>query len=59
MLGAAIALPLLHLQLTLPSADLLWLGVITAIVVSVVALSLGAHLLFRRLRLTPAVLLRD
>lgn len=57
-LGSAIALPLLNLRLKLPSEDLLWLGVATAITVSVVSLSLGARYLFRRLRLTPAVLLR-
>lgn len=57
-LGSAIALPLLNLRLKLPSEDLLWLGVVTAIVVSITSLSLGARYLFRRLRLTPAVLLR-
>lgn len=59
VLGSALALPLLHLRLKLPSGDLLWLGVVTAVVVSVMSLGLGAHYLFRRLRLTPAVLLRE
>ncbi len=57
-LGSAIALPLLHLRLKLPSEDLLWLGAVTAVAVSGLSLSLGARYLFRRLQPTPAVLLR-
>lgn len=57
-LGSAIALPLLHLRLKLPSEDLLWLGAVTAVTVSGLSLSLGARYLFRRLQPTPAVLLR-
>ncbi len=59
LLGSAIALPLLQLRLKLPSGDLIWLGAITAIVVSTLSLSLGASYLLRRLSLKPAVLLRN
>ncbi len=59
LLGSAIAWPLLNLRLKVPSGGLLWLGVATAVLVSVLSLSLGARYLFRRLRLTPAVLLRE
>lgn len=59
LLGSAIALPLLHLRLKLPAADLTWLGAITALGVSTLALGLGAHYLLRMLRLKPAVLLRS
>jgi putative ABC transport system permease protein len=58
LLGAAIALPLLQLRLKLPGADLLWLGALVALCVSLLAASLGASYLLRRLRLRPAVLLR-
>ena len=58
-LGAAIALPLLEWRMKLPSSDLLWVGAATAIGVSLVSLGLGAHYLKRRLRLKPAILLRD
>ena len=59
VLGSMLAWPLLNLRLKVPSGDLLWLGVVTAMVVSVLSLGLGARYLFRRLRLTPAVLLRE
>ena len=59
LLGSAIALPLLQLRLKLPSGDLIWLGAITAFVVSTLSLSLGARYLLRRLGLKPAVLLRN
>jgi len=59
ILGSAIALPLLHWKLKLPAADLIWLGAITAFSVSILALGLGAHYLLRKLRLKPAVLLRN
>ena len=59
MLGAAIALPLLELRLKLPSADLLWAGVVVAVATSTIALALGAAYLLRRLRLRPARLLRS
>lgn len=59
LLGSAIALPFLQLRLKLPSQDLIWLGALTAIVVSLVSLSLGARYLLRRLRIKPAILLRS
>lgn len=59
LLGSAIALPLLHWRLKLPSADLLWLGALVAIGVSSLALGLGASYLMQRLRLRPAILLRS
>ena len=59
LLGAAIALPLVQLRLKLPALDLLWLGAVVAIGVSILALGLGAAYLLRRLRLRPAVLLRS
>ncbi|MDG9667011.1 ABC transporter permease [Hahella sp. CR1] len=58
-LGSAIALPLLHLRLKLPSEDLIWLGVVTAFSVSAITLNLGARYLMRRLQIKPASLLRD
>ena len=51
IVGSAIALPLLHLRLKLPSEDLIWLGVVTAVSVSAISLSLGAKYLLRRLKL--------
>ncbi|WP_020405809.1 hypothetical protein [Hahella ganghwensis] len=59
LLGSAIALPLLELRLKLPSQDLVYLGVITAVTVSTVSLGMGARYLLRRLKLKPALLLRD
>ena len=58
-LGSAIAIPLLTLRLKLPSADLIWLAAAVAIFVSSLALGLGAAYLLGRLKLRPAVLLRD
>ncbi|MFC6672178.1 ABC transporter permease [Marinobacterium aestuariivivens] len=58
-LGAAIALPLLQYRIKLPANDLLWLGALTALLVSTLSLGLGARYLLRRLRLSPASLLRD
>lgn len=57
-LGAAIALPLMRLQLKLPAEDLLWLGALVAVAVSGLSLMLGARYLLHRLRLSPARLLR-
>lgn len=59
ILGSAIALPLLQLRLKLPSEDLIWLGFITAVCVSVISLSLGSKYFLRRLQLIPAILLRS
>ncbi|MCG8334920.1 MAG: ABC transporter permease, partial [Proteobacteria bacterium] len=59
LLGTAIALPLLHLRLKLPSEDLIWLGALTAVSVSLISLSLGAYYLIRRLQIKPTILLRS
>lgn len=59
MVGSIIALPLLNLRLKLPSEDLIWLGIITAMSVSGISLSLGAKYMLRRLQLKPAILLRS
>jgi len=58
LFGAAIAMPLLILRLKLPTDDLLWLGLATAVGVSGFSLHLGAQYLIRRLRIHPAALLR-
>jgi len=59
LLGSAIALPLLNYRLKLPSEDLIWLGAVVAVSVSVISLSLGARYLLKRLQLNPALLLRS
>jgi putative ABC transport system permease protein len=59
LLGSALALPLLEYRLKLPSSDLIWLGAITALSISIISLGLGARYLLRRLRIRPAVLLRN
>lgn len=59
LLGSALALPLLDYRLKLPSGDLIWLGAITAVSVSVISLGLGARYLLKRLQVSPAVLLRN
>ena len=58
LLGAAIALPLLHYRLKLPGEDLLWVGALVAFTVSGLTLALGARYLLHRLRVSPVVLLR-
>jgi len=58
LLGAAIALPLLHYRLKLPGEDLLWLGALVALSVSSLSLALGARYLLHRLRVNPVALLR-
>ena len=58
-LGSAIALPLLEWRMKLPSNDLIWVGALTALGVSLTALGLGAQYLLNRLRLRPAALLRE
>jgi putative ABC transport system permease protein len=42
----------------LPSVDLVWVGLLTAVVVSVSTLAVGAQYLHRRMSVRPAVLLR-
>ncbi len=59
LLGSAIALPLLEIRMKLPSADLVWVGALTAAAVSITSLGLGTHYLLRRLRVRPAILLRN
>ncbi len=58
ILGSAIALPLLEWRMKLPSTDLIWVGLLTALVVSVTTLVIGAQYLHRRMSVKPAVLLR-
>lgn len=58
ILGSAIALPLLEWRMKLPSTDLIWVGLLTALVVSVTTLVIGAQYLHRRMNVRPAVLLR-
>lgn len=58
-LGSAIAFPLLHFRLKLSSGDLLWLGMLTALLVSTTSLGLSAQYWLRRLKLKPALLLRN
>lgn len=58
LLGAAIALPLLHYRLKLQGEDLLWLGALVALAVSSLSLALGARYLVHRLRVNPVILLR-
>ncbi len=59
ILGSAIALPLLEWRMKLPSTDLIWVGLLTALVVSVTTLVIGAQYLHRRMSVRPAVLLRN
>jgi len=51
ILGSAIALPLLEWRMKLPSTDLIWLGLFTAIIVSITT--------YRRMNVKPAILLRN
>ncbi len=59
VVGSVLALALLHFRLQLDSAGLLWTGALTAVAVSGSSLGLGATYLMRRLRLSPAQLLRS
>lgn len=59
ILGSAIALPLLEWRMKLPSADLFWVGLLTALIVSVTTLVIGAQYLHRRMSVKPAILLRN
>jgi putative ABC transport system permease protein len=58
ILGSAIALPLLEWRMKLPSTDLIWVGLLAALVVSVSTLVIGAQYLHRRMNIQPAILLR-
>lgn len=57
--GSGLAFALLHFRLQLESTGLLWTGALTAVIVSACSLGLGAFYLMRRLRLSPARLLRS
>ena len=59
LLGSAIALPLLEWRLKLPSGDLIWIGALSAFSVSLLSLGLGARYVLRRLKISPAILLRE
>ena len=58
-LGSLIALLLLEFRLKLESTDLVWLGLITAIGASSLVFAIGANYLFRHLKISPSILLRD
>jgi putative ABC transport system permease protein len=58
LLGSAIAIPLLEWRMKLPSTDLVWVGLVTALLVSVSTLVVGAQYLHRRMSVKPALLLR-
>lgn len=58
VLGMAIAVPLIVIQLNLPLEFPVWPGFATAFGVSGICLYLGARYLLRRLHLQPAMLLR-
>lgn len=59
LLGSAIAYGLLEYRLGLEADGVWWLGALTALTVSGLSLSIGARYLLRRLRLSPALLLRS
>lgn len=59
LLGSAIALPLLEWRMKLPSSDLLWVAIVSALLVALIALGLGLRYVQVRLRLAPALLLRN
>ncbi len=59
VIGAAIAIPLLEYRLKLPTEFPLWAGIVTALSVSYLTLHWGATWLLRRMKLSPAVLLRE
>lgn len=58
-LGHAIAIALLQYRIQLYSEDPWWLGVVVAVTVSFATLGFGARYLLRRLRVSPAALLRS
>ena len=57
--GSALATGLLRWRLELDPLGLYWSGALTAALVSVVSLGLGARYLLRQMRLNPALLLRS
>ena len=59
ILGSAVAIPLLVYRIKLPTEDLIWTGIITALATSAVCLGLGSRYLINRLKLKPALLLRS
>jgi len=59
VIGAAIAIPLLEYRLKLPTEFPLWAGIVTALSVSYLTLHWGATWLLRRMKLSPALLLRE
>ena len=59
LLGSAIGMALLEWRLKLPSGDLIWLGALSALTISLLSLGLGAAYLLRRLTSRPAILLRE
>ncbi|MDX1606823.1 MAG: hypothetical protein R3202_11565, partial [Candidatus Competibacterales bacterium] len=58
LLGSAIAYGLLEYRLELEAGGVWWTGAVTALLVSGLSLYAGARYLLRRLRLSPALLLR-
>ena len=59
LLGSAIGMALLEWRLKLPSGDLIWLGALSALAISLLSLGLGSAYLLRRLTSRPAILLRE
>jgi putative ABC transport system permease protein len=59
VLGSVIAYALLEWRIKLDAGGVWWLGVLVAFVFSGISLALGARYLLRRLRLSPALLLRS
>jgi putative ABC transport system permease protein len=57
--GSALATGLLRWRLDMDPLGLYWSGALTALLVSVVSLGLGARYLLRQMRLNPALLLRS
>jgi putative ABC transport system permease protein len=58
-LGGIIAVALLQYRIRLDTENTWWLGIAVAVAVSAASLGLGARHLLRRLRVSPAVLLRS
>ena len=58
-LGSAVALPLLAWRIKLAGGDLVWLGAVTALAVAAASLAAAGGILGRRMRASPAALLRS